>query len=152
MVELLVAALYLLATLIMRLSSEQRKYADFLVRSARAEPKPLLVYERSNSVAPERELLNIAQLVPLLTDSAFKLYMYLRTRTEPDTGCAHVGAETVAALGKPFNEVSSLLEELEQQGLCRQTDARPAAIGVQMFSPVEKTEVGVESTASSRKR
>ncbi|MCU1336501.1 MAG: hypothetical protein JWO19_2082 [Bryobacterales bacterium] len=148
-VELTVALLYLLAALIMRLSSHQRRYADFQIRSARAEPRHSIQLSArtntpartaavgdSNSVGIERQLLYIAELVPVLTDSAFKLYIYLSTRIDPATGLALIDEEALGALRRNRAEISLFLKELEKQGLCllRDEGVTPP-ITVQVFSP-----------------
>lgn len=85
-------------------------------------------------------MLHIARLVPLLTDPAFKLYMYLCTRSEPATGCAHVDEKTMAALGKTVDEIAPLLKELEGQGVCRLSNDRPGKrIAVEVFWPFQST-------------
>lgn len=138
-VELLVAVLYLLAASIMRLSSEQRQYADFQIRSARAAPRvPLRVLRPVDSTAPAAgdrrsgRMHNVAELMPVLTDAAFKLYVFLGTRTDPATDCAFINGETLIELGKTFDEVLFLLEELEMNGVCKRTHIGPAAISVQL--------------------
>ena len=146
-VELTVAMLYLLSVLIMRLSSEQRQYSDFQVRSARAEPRNslqlparnlarALAAGHSNFVTIEQQLLHIAELVPVLTDPAFKLYIYLSTRIDPATSCACVDEEVLTALRKNSDEISLLLKELEGQGVCRlRNDVVTKSITVQVISP-----------------
>jgi len=119
-VELTVALLYLLSAAIMRLSSDKRRYADFQVRSARAEPRLLLPAVLNASVSAERrQRLDIAGLVPVLTDPAFKLYLYLCTRVEVTPGPMLVADEALVALRKSRDEVAILLSELEQHGVCR---------------------------------
>jgi len=149
-VELTVALLYLLSTLIMRSSSRQRRYADFQIRSARAEPrKSLQLPDRTNapammaaaghgnSVIIRRELLRITELIPVLGDPAFKLYLYLCTRTHTTAGCT-LDQEALAVLRKNRAEILILIEELERQGLCRLRNDREAEpITVEVFSPWE---------------
>lgn len=146
-VELAVALLYLLAALIMRLSSEQRRYSDFQFRAARAEPK------QSLKVAflpfPKQYVTPIEQLTPILTDPAFKLYFYLCTRSEAATGWVTVDDSSLLALRKDFEEVANLLKELEQQGACRLSAhglARP--IAVQLLSPRQETAPAASQTAT----
>jgi hypothetical protein len=133
-VELAVALLYLLATLIMRLSSEQRKYSDFQFRAAKAEPKQPL--EVAHPILPKQYATPIEQLTPVLTDPAFKLYFYLCTRSEASTGWVTVDDSALQALRKDFQEVASLLRELQQQGMCQLIDTELAQpLTVQLLSP-----------------
>lgn len=146
-VELAVALLYLLAALIMRLSSEQRRYSDFQFRAAKAEPKqPLKV---ACPPLPKQYITPIEQLAPVLTDPAFKLYFYLCTRSEAATGWVTVDDSALLALRKDFEEVANLLKELEQQGVCRLSThglARP--IAVQLLSPRQEAAPAASQTAS----
>jgi hypothetical protein len=133
-VELAVALLYLLATLIMRLSSEQRKYSDFQFRAAKAEPKQPL--ELARPILPKQYATPIEQLTPVLTDPAFKLYFYLCTRSEASTGWVTVDDSALQALRKNFQEVAGLLRELEQQGMCQLIDTElTQPLTVQLLSP-----------------
>jgi hypothetical protein len=136
-VELTVAILYLLSAFIMRLSSDKRQYADFEVRSARAEPRlPLPASINASTSAAERQLLHIAALVPVLTDPAFKLYLYLCTRIDVTAGPTPVDDEALVALGKNRDEISILLAELEQRGICRLENDRTAGpITAEVDSP-----------------
>lgn len=147
LVELAVALLYLLAALIMRLSSEQRRYSDFQFRAARAEPKqPLKV---ACPPLPKQYVTPIEQLAPLLTDPAFKLYFYLCARSEAATGWVTVDDSALLALRKDFDEVANLLKELEQQGICRLSVhglARPVA--VQLLSPRQETAPAASQAAA----
>jgi hypothetical protein len=137
LVELAVALLCLLAVLIMRLSSDQRRYSDFQFRSAKAEPKqPLKITSVVCPPLPQQYVTPIEQLTPVLTDPAFKLYFYLCTRSEACTGWVMVDESALRALRKGLEEVANLLKELEQQGMCQLSNdesARP--ITVQLLSP-----------------
>jgi len=149
-VELTVALLYLLSAFILRLSSDKRQYADFQVRSARAEPRlPLPASMNASTSAAghsdgacvERQLLHIAELVPLLTDPAFKLYLYLCTRIDVTVGPTLVDDEVLIALRKNFDEISILLSELEKHGICRLGNDRTAdLITAEVDSPWQGTE------------
>jgi hypothetical protein len=140
-VELAVALLYLLATVIMRLSSEQRRYIDFQLRAAKAEPKqPLVITSAAGPPLPKEYVTPIEQLAPVLTDPAFKLYFFLCTRSEASTGWVTVDDSALQALRKGFDEVATLLKELAQQGMCHLSEdqsARPMV--VQLLSPRHET-------------
>ncbi|MBZ5673431.1 MAG: hypothetical protein LAP61_04230 [Acidobacteriia bacterium] len=149
-VELAVALLYLLATGIMRLSGEQRRYVNFQLRAAKAEPKqPLVITPVAGPPLPKEYVTPIEQLAPVLTDPAFKLYFYLCTRSEASTGWVTVDDSALQALRKGFDEVASLLKELAQQGMCHLSEdqsARP--IVVQLLSPRHETGPATTETAA----
>lgn len=148
-VELAVALLYLMAALIMRLSSEQRRYSDFQFRAAKAEPRqPLAIPSLAGPPLPKEYLTPIEQLAPVLTDPAFKLYFFLCTRSEARTGWVTVDDSALKALRKGFDEVAGLLEELAQQGMCHLSDDRSARpIVVQLLSPRNETGPAPAETA-----
>jgi hypothetical protein len=81
-VELLVTAFYLMATLILRLSSNDRLDADSTLRLAKAAPPaPPLLAPVASAAGPENEILeNLAWALPRLSDGAFKLYAFLNLR------------------------------------------------------------------------
>ena len=137
---------YLLATLIMRLSSEQRKYSDFQFRAAKAEPKQPL--ELAHPILPKQYATPMEQLTPVLTDAAFKLYFYLCTRSEASTGWVTVDDSALQALRKNFQEVVGLLRELQQQGICHLVDTELAQpVTVQLLSP--RVEIGAPAASQT---
>ena len=139
-VELTVALLYLLAAVIMRLSSEQRRFSDFQLRAAKAEPRqPLAIPAAAAPPLPKEYVTPIEQLAPVLTDPAFKLYFFLCTRSEGSTGWVTVDDSALQALRKGFDEVANLLQELAQQGMCHLSEDQSAGqMAVQLLSPRQK--------------
>jgi len=151
-VELAVALLSLLAALIMRLSSEQRRFSDFQFRAAKAEPRQPLKLPAAACPRLQKEYATpIERLAPVLTDPAFKLYFYLCARSEATTGWVTVDDAALRALRKDFAEVATLLKELEHHGMCQLSDAevtRP--ITVQLLSPRQEARpVAADTTVDS---
>lgn len=149
-VELAVALLYLLAAVIMRLSSEQRRYSDFQLRAAKAEPRqPLAIPALAGPPLPKEYVTPIEQLAPVLTDPAFKLYFFLCTRSEASTGWVTVDDSALQALRKGFDEVANLLKELAQQGMCHLSeDPSAQPIVVQLLSPRQETGPATAETSA----
>ena len=66
----------------------------------------------------------VSRALPLLSDGAFKLYMYVCLNADRATGLLKVGhADLVKALGKSRRSVIAYLDELREQQVC---DIRPA--------------------------
>jgi len=115
MIELVVTAFYLMAILILRLSSDDRLNTNLQLRLAQAAPpKPTALLEPSASES-EREDKTVQQLawaLPKLSDGAFKLYAYL---------CLHAGLRAGSHAAHGAGRTSVDTEEL--LSVCGKTSA-----------------------------
>ncbi len=131
MVELLITAFYLMATLVLKLSSIDRMNADFLLRMARAAPpKPLGIPAPPLESAPSKGEIqgSLTRALPGLSEGAFKLYAYL---------CMHLDNPV-------FSQVKVNRQELLRNCGCSESDfARHASelevLGTAVVRPQESS-------------
>lgn len=115
-IELIVTVFYLLAALLLRLSSVNRLDVESALRLASAAPprmsRPEAVIEapwQAHSVEKLRGVL------PKVSDGGFKLYAYLFLYADSLTGrIASSGDDLITRLGKPAEEIHRYLRELER--------------------------------------
>lgn len=115
-IELMVTVFYLLAALLLRLSSVNRLDAESALRLARAAPprtsRPEAAIEAPRPViSPDK----LAWVLPKVSDGAFKLYAYLLFHADPLRGrIAASGDDLAIQLGKSAEEILVYLRELER--------------------------------------
>src|SRR6516225_11261112 len=62
----------------------------------------------------------VSRAMELLSDGAFKLYIYICLHAERDTGCLEIVETNMArALGKSPQLIEGCIKEMERQGICR---------------------------------
>jgi hypothetical protein len=115
-IELVITAFYLMAALMLRLSSRSRLDAESAMRLAQAAP-PLL------SLRPEPVTQDAATIETLhwalsrLSDPAFKLYTLLALRADYATGRVPMSPQDLRLQsGKTKEELDACLTELEKSG------------------------------------
>jgi hypothetical protein len=134
-IELSITAFYLMAALMLRLSSINHLEAELAMRLERAAPP-----RSSHHPEPARDfgLETISWAMPRVSDGAFKLYAFLCLRAGYANGRAPVGVEDIRVhLGKTKEEIETNLVELEKAG----------AVTVQR----DGTSFNVEMVAQSRR-
>jgi hypothetical protein len=91
-VELCVTALYLVTTLIIRLSINNRMSMDSQLRLAKAAPPLVCFKEVPEEIIVEKKILeSLAWALPQLSGDTFRLYAYLCLSTDPPTSCVGMG-------------------------------------------------------------
>ena len=113
-IELLITAFYLMAALMLRLSSVNHLEAESAIRLAHAAPP-----RSSRQLEPVRDfsLDSISWAMPRVSDGAFKLYAYLCLRAGYANGRVPVGVQDIRLqLGKTREELESCLFELQKAG------------------------------------
>ena len=112
--ELLIAAFYLLAALMLRWSSMKHLEVESAIRLARAAPP-----RSSRQLEPVRDfsLDTISWAIPRVSDGAFKLYAFLCLHAGYSNGHVPVGVHDIRLqLGKTKEELDGYLEELQKAG------------------------------------
>lgn len=125
-IELAITAFYLMAALVLRLSTIDHLDAESAIRLARAAPPRFSrQFELPRDLSRETvalETLNWA--MPRLSDGAFKLYAFLCLRADSSTGrVAFNSVDATLQLGKAGQELDGHLAELQSTGairMCRQ--------------------------------
>jgi len=137
MLELVVVIFYLMAIVILRLSSDERLNTNLELRLARAAPPKTVAMSEISGAELERADKNLHQLawaLPQLSDGAFKLYTYLWIQAAQNSGRASVDTEELlSACGKSSSHLAACASELENLGA-----------GIK-FSSGEQTEVVLPS-------
>jgi len=147
-IELAVTAFYLLATVMLRLSTTDHLEAESAMRLVRAAPP------RSQLRSPEneRDLARLTWALPRLSDGAFRLYAYLCLRQDPATGRSLISPTDVRLqLGKNKDELDHHLAELERSGAVQVTReganvgitivAQPAPSGIRVAAEISRNPV-----------
>lgn len=112
-IELAVTVFYLLATVVLRLSTMDHLDSESAIRLARAAPPRA----PSRNIEAERDLARLTWALPRLSDSAFRLYAYLCLRQEQANGRGAISSADVRLqLGKAKDELDRDLAELEGSG------------------------------------
>jgi hypothetical protein len=115
MIELVVTAFYLMAILILRLSSDDRLTTNLQLRLAQAAPPK--AESVGDSEREERTAHQLAWALPKLSDGAFKLYVYLWLRADHTSGRVSVDTEKLrSACGKSQAGLADCFGELEDIG------------------------------------
>ncbi|HUA87766.1 MAG TPA: hypothetical protein VMB85_28110 [Bryobacteraceae bacterium] len=112
-IELAIAAFYLIAALMLRLSTVNHLEVESAMRLARAAPP------RSSRPEPafDFSLDAISWALPQLSDGAFKLYAFLYLRAGHVRNRAPLGVEEIRLqLGKSQDQLNAHLTELEKAG------------------------------------
>ena len=114
-VELLVTAFYLMATMILRLSSNDRLDADSALRLAKAAPPPAPLAVLG---APDHEIVqNLKWALPRLSDGAFKLYAYLNLHADHPSGRVTVNdRDLLVNCGRTEADEAAFFSELQALG------------------------------------
>jgi hypothetical protein len=109
-IDLAVATVILLATVILRFSTVDHLEAESAMRLVRAAPP------RSQLRNPEteRDLVRLAWALPRLSDGAFKLYAHLCLHQDPNARSS--ATDVRIQLGKTKEEMDRFLAELESAG------------------------------------
>jgi len=128
-VDLLVNSLYLLATLILRLSNRDRFEKIFRLRLVEAEIQavPLLQEPmRDGDVTNPKILERLRRAAPMLSANALKLYLYICFQADFDNGTVRATQEEL--LHFLANDRKALLagfRELNERGLCQVDQEKP---------------------------
>jgi len=119
--DMLVNSTYLIAALLLRMSSKNRFAAMSRLRLVEAEtavPHPIDTSAQVHSSDP-RTLEKIRQAVPLLSANALKLYLYFCFHADRLTGALEMPEEELAeAVGIEGKSLSVAFKELKDKGLC----------------------------------
>lgn len=115
-IELIVTVLYLVAALLLRLSSVNRMDAESALRLASAAPprtsRPEAAIEAPRPANPAEKL---GWVLPKVSDGAFKLYAYLSLQADPAKGQISVSGDDLEShLGKSADEIQGYFNELER--------------------------------------
>ncbi len=113
-IDLVMPAIYLLATLVLRLATTQHLEAESAMRLVNAAPPR---FGQPRNPETERDLARLNWALPRLSDGAFRLYAYLCLH--PDRAArsgAVFSAEILAQLGKSQAELDREIAELERAG------------------------------------
>jgi hypothetical protein len=119
-VDLLVNSLYLIAALLLRMSTRDRFAAIFRLRLAEAEATP---YAHETAWQPHagdpQALEKIRFAAPLLSANALKLYIYICFHVDPVTGSLEVKEdELVRFLSNDGRALLAAFKELGEKNLC----------------------------------
>jgi len=115
-IELIVTVLYLVAALLLRLSSVNRMDAESALRLQSAAPprtsRPEAAIEAPRPANPVEKL---GWILPKVSDGAFKLYAYLSIQADSSKGLISVSEDELEShLGKSAGEIQGHLRELER--------------------------------------
>jgi len=128
-VDLLVNSLYLLATLILRLSNRDRFEKIFRLRLVEAEIQAVpLPHEpiRDDDVTDPKILERLRRAAPMLSANALKLYIYICFQADFENGAVRATEEEL--LHFLANDRKALLagfRELHERGLCQVDREKP---------------------------
>jgi hypothetical protein len=131
-IDLVMPAIYLLATLVLRLATAQHLDAESAMRLVNAAPPRFGQPPRNPET--ERDLARLSWALPRLSDGAFRLYAYLCLHPEQAARSAAVfSAEIRAQLGKSQAELDRAIAELERAGAVSMP--RDEAAGIIVLTP-----------------
>lgn len=115
-IELIITVFYLLAALLLKLSSMNRQDAESALRLVRAAP-PRTSRRDAAMEAPRQvnAMERLSWVLPKVSDGAFKLYAYLFLHADSPTGrIASSDDDLKSHLGKSAEEIHGYLRELER--------------------------------------
>jgi hypothetical protein len=114
-IELIVTVFYLLAALLLRLSSMNRLDAESALRLARAAPPRTSRPEAMETQRPLDAVEKLNWALPKVNDGAFRLYAYLLLHVDSNKGPITLNdSELKSLLGQSIEDIHGYLRELER--------------------------------------